>query len=106
MNAAGYPTVHRTAFQDKELSSAEAENLCIIPFQVKDLSHKMHSVGKAPSFSSSVFVHFKSFQSCLTFCDSMDHTRKPGSSVLGLLHIRILEWVAMPSSSVPQYIHL
>ena len=106
MNAAGYPTVHRTAFQDKELSSAEAENLCVIPFQVKDLSPKMHSVGKAPSFPSSVFMHFKSLQSCLTLCDSMDHTRTPGSFVLGLLHARILERVALPSSSIPQYIHL
>ena len=66
--------VHKTAFQDKELSSTEAENLCVTQFQVKDLSHKMHSVGKAPSsFSSSVLVHFKSLQPCPTVCDSMDH---------------------------------
>ena len=37
-------------------------------------------------------------QSCLTFCDPMDHSL-PGSSVHGILLARILEWVATPSSS-------
>ena len=35
-------------------------------------------------------------QSCLTVCDPMDCCL-PGSSVLGILQARILEWVAMPS---------
>ena len=39
----------------------------------------------------------KSLQSCLTLCDPMDCSL-PGSSVLGILQARILEWVAMPSS--------
>ena len=38
----------------------------------------------------------KSHQSCLTFCDVMDHTL-PGSSIHGVHQSRILEWVAMPS---------
>ena len=38
-----------------------------------------------------------SLQSCLTLCDPMDCS-PPGSSVLGILHTRILEWVAMSSS--------
>ena len=33
-------------------------------------------------------------QSCLTFCDPMDHS-PPGFSVHGILQARILEWVAM-----------
>ena len=33
----------------------------------------------------------------LTLCDPMDCS-PPGSSVLGILQARILEWVAMPSS--------
>ena len=37
-------------------------------------------------------------QSCLTLSDPMDCS-PPGSSVHGILHARILEWVAMPSSS-------
>ena len=41
-------------------------------------------------------VHAKSLQSCLTLCHPMD-CRPPGSSVLGLLQARILEWVAIPS---------
>ena len=34
-------------------------------------------------------------QSCLTFCDTMDCS-SPGSSVHGILQVRILEWVAIP----------
>ena len=36
-------------------------------------------------------------QLCLTLCDPMDCS-PPGSSVMGILQARILEWVAMPSS--------
>ena len=39
----------------------------------------------------------KSLQSCPTLCDSMDCSL-PGSSVHGILHARILEWVATASS--------
>ena len=39
----------------------------------------------------------KSFQSCLTLCNSMKCSPS-GSSVHGILQARILEWVAMPSS--------
>ena len=36
-------------------------------------------------------------QLCLTHCDPVDCS-PPGSSVLGILQARILEWIAMPSS--------
>ena len=36
-------------------------------------------------------------QSCPTLCDSMDRS-PPGSSVLGILQARMLEWVAIPFS--------
>ena len=39
----------------------------------------------------------KIVQSCPTLCDPMNHS-SPGSSVHGILHTRILEWVDMPSS--------
>ena len=39
----------------------------------------------------------KVIQSCLTLCDSKDYS-PPGSSVHGLLHTGILEWVAIPFS--------
>ena len=42
-------------------------------------------------------VHAKPLQSCLTLWDPVDYS-PPGSSVHGILHARILEWVAMPSS--------
>ena len=40
----------------------------------------------------------KLLQSRLTLCDPMDY-RPPGSSVQGNLQARVLEWVAMPSST-------
>ena len=42
-------------------------------------------------------THTKLLQSCLTLCDPMDYS-PPGSPVHGILQVRILEWVAMPSS--------
>ena len=44
-----------------------------------------------------LLAYAKSLQSCLTLWDPMDCSL-PGSSVLGILQARILEWVAMPSS--------
>ena len=41
----------------------------------------------------------KSFQSCPTLCDPLDHS-PPGSSVHGILQARILEWIATSSSRV------
>ena len=39
----------------------------------------------------------KLLQSCPTLCDPMGRSL-PGSSVHGILHARILEWIAMSSS--------
>ena len=41
----------------------------------------------------------KSLQSCSTLCNPVDCSL-PGPSVNGILQARILEWVAMPSSSM------
>ena len=41
----------------------------------------------------------KSLQSCPTLCDPIDGS-PPGSSVLGILQARILEWVAISFSNV------
>ena len=46
---------------------------------------------------STVCVHAKSLQSCLTLCDPMD-CNPPSSSVHGILQAKILEWVVVPSS--------
>ena len=42
-------------------------------------------------------VHVKLLQLCPTLC-SPTNCSPPGSSVLGIVRARILEWVAMPSS--------
>ena len=44
-----------------------------------------------------VCVPAKMLQSCPSLCDRMDCSL-PGSSVLGILQARILEWTAMPTS--------
>ena len=41
----------------------------------------------------------QSLQSCPTHCDTMDHSPS-GFSAQGILQVRILEWVAMPSSRI------
>ena len=46
-----------------------------------------------------VCVCTKSLQLCHTLCNPMDHSL-PGSSNHGILQVRILEWVTMPSSRV------
>ena len=43
-------------------------------------------------------MYAKSLESCPTLCNRMDCS-PPGSSVHGILQARILEWVAVPSSS-------
>ena len=53
-----------------------------------------------PLIVSRVCVHAKSFQSCRLLRDPVDCS-PPGSSVLGILQAKILEWVAIPSSSGP-----
>jgi len=40
----------------------------------------------------------KSLQSCPTLCDPID-SRPPGSTVLGILQARTLEWVAISFSN-------
>ena len=47
--------------------------------------------------STAVHARAKSLQSSRTLCDPMDGS-PPGSSVLGILQARILEWVAVPAS--------
>ena len=44
-----------------------------------------------------VCIRAKSLQLCLTLCDPMDCSQ-PGSSVHGIFHARILEWVAISYS--------
>ena len=43
------------------------------------------------------YLHVKLLQSCPTLCDPMDYSLQ-GSSVHGIFQLRILKWVAMPSS--------
>ena len=51
-------------------------------------THSYHSAAAAA----------KSLQSCPTLCDPTDGS-PPGSSVPGILQVRILKWVAIPFSS-------
>ena len=56
--------------------------------------------GEHQSFRSNwknVCMCAKSFQACLTLWDPMDCS-PPGSSVHGILQVRLLKWVATPSS--------
>ena len=67
------------------------KGLCRFKLQIL----KWGDYGDGPSLITC--VHTKSFQSCWILCDPMDYSL-PGSSVIGILQARILEWVAIPSS--------
>ena len=51
-------------------------------------------------FSSNKCLHAKSLQLCPNLCDPIDYSLA-GSSVYGILQVRILAWVTMPSGDLP-----
>ena len=57
-----------------------------------------HCWTRQSSCSSFMLVHAKSLQLSLTLCNPVDYS-PPGSSVYGILQVRILEWFFTPSSS-------
>ena len=63
-----------------------------------DCCHEIKTLDPWKNNHDKVSMHACSLlQSCLTLYDSMDHSL-PGASVHGILQVRILKWVAMPSS--------
>ena len=60
---------------------------------------------RALKAESVLCVRAKLLKSCPTRCDPMDCS-PPGSSVHGILQARILEWVAVPTSSSIQGLNL
>ena len=50
------------------------------------------------AYSNRIAAAAKSLQSCPTLCDHIDGS-PPGSSILGILHARILEWDAISFSN-------
>ena len=56
------------------------------------------SHGQRSLVGYSSYVSVKWLQSCPTLCSLIDHS-PPRSSVHGILQARILEWVAVPSST-------
>ena len=92
--------------------SSKASILWHSAFFIVQLSHPYMTTGKTIALTRWTFVDkvisllfnmlfaavaAKLFQSCPTLCDSMDGS-PPGSSVPGILRVRILEWVAISFS--------
>ena len=77
--------------------------ICVVamtlPGNVINHLFRKHKPGETQDFFFTIraFMHVQMLQSCLILCDPMDCS-PPGSSVLGILQARLLEWVAMPSS--------
>ena len=68
------------------------------PTNVKKYSQNTYlTIDSYPAYIKNSCVCAKSLQLYLTLCDLMDCSL-PGSSVHGILQVRILEWVSMPSS--------
>ena len=61
-----------------------------LPHPIPQNCHRVHAC-------TYCCMHAKSSPLCPTFCDTMDWG-PPGSSVHGILQVKIQEWVAMPSS--------
>ena len=53
---------------------------------------------KNKKYISAAAIATKSFQSCLTLCDTIDGS-PPGSAILGIFQARTLEWVAIALKS-------
>ena len=53
---------------------------------------------KNKKYISAAAIATKSFQSCLTLCDTIDGS-PPGSAILGIFQARTLEWVAISFSN-------
>ena len=70
----------------------EAPAILLLP---PPLTHRCIQRARLPPPQDTVAL--KSFQLCPTLCDPMNYSL-PGSSVLGILQARILEWVALPFS--------
>ena len=75
--------------------------LSILVCQLLESVHLCGSFYQDPTKSQltlfRALCYAQSLQSCPTLCDSMDCS-PPGSSVLGILQARILQWVVMPFS--------
>ena len=69
----------------------EHAHMCLCKIKLFSVWKRFNKYGKVSC------VHAQLLQLCLTLCNPMDCS-PPGSSVHGILQIRILEWVAMPSS--------
>ena len=74
----------------------QGSNPCFLPCRqiLYPLSHWGHTQSK-----DVCCMYVQVGQSCLTLCDAMD-CRPPGSFVHGIFQARILEWVAIPFSSL------
>ena len=80
-------------------------NILKIHYWLQNDEHIKNTLSTAKrydSFKIMISFFFKSWkvkvtQSCPTLCDPMDCSL-PGSSVHGILQVRILEWVAVPFS--------
>ena len=57
-------------------------------------SFQVLAAGRAGAISNGTAAAAKSLQSCPTLCEPIDGS-PPGSSVLGILQARTLEWVAI-----------
>ena len=72
-----------------EESGTECQDICLVQPLIS------YVIWGVPLLSALSF--FSDTQLCLTLCDPMD-CRPPGSSVYGILQVKILEWVAISFS--------
>ena len=93
------PSQH-LAFLSFEFHNSPLPQFCLMALWVDTvIKYICKSLSKLPSncIVNTYCMHPESLQSCPALCDPMDYSL-PGSSVHGILRVRILEWVDMTSS--------
>jgi len=89
--------VHFTAVIGRIRDSSQNIPIPLLVCKLSPSDSIRHSSGAAVEKYAAAAAAAKSLQSCPTLCDPIDGS-PPGSTVLGILQARTLEWVAISFS--------
>ena len=98
MNFLNIIIVHFTAVIGRIWDSSQNIPIPLLVCRLSPSDSIRYSSGAAVEKYAAAAAAAKSLQSCLTLCDPIDGS-PPGSTVLGILQARTLEWVAISFSN-------
>ena len=95
----GVRNLTEVKYKRKNMSVAYITNHCLGRMETcMCMAESLHCSSESITTLLIGYVCAKSLQLCLTLCNPMDYSLQ-SSFVHGILQARILQWVAMPSSS-------